>query len=235
MSALSDSQSQIDTKLSHGSDSFQTDPGLLSAISDKTEESWSMEGVWTLLMIMTGSFQDSRGEGRWLLRGRKWRYFQSKYHPLRAVFAGLGTPQMGLGVKRAVTKPGRGDNHRVKAQQILTFCWEIFHSLLPSRPPLYHIFDMNPHLENFLALSWPMDKGFEPQFDTMTKENYCAGEKWSHFLWLISGGTWNKTPLSNFILSPGAPIIHETPIRSHFLPPRNWVQTVFCHWPRCLF
>ena len=34
-----------------------------------------VEGVWTLLMIMTGSFQDSRGEGGWLLRGRKWRYF----------------------------------------------------------------------------------------------------------------------------------------------------------------
>ena len=104
-------------------------------------------------MIMTGSFQDSPGEGCWLLRGRKWRYFKSKYHPLRAVFAGLWTPQMGLGVKRAVTWPGRGDNHRVKARQILT------------------------------------------------KENYCEGEKWSHFLWLISGGTWNKTPLSNFILS----------------------------------
>ena len=117
-----------------------------------------VEGVWTLLMIMTGSFQDSRGEVRWLLRGRKWRYFQSKYHPLRAVFAGLGTPQMGLGVKRAVTWPGRGDNHRVKARQILTFCWAIFHSLLPSRPPLYHLFYINPHIENFLALSWLMDK-----------------------------------------------------------------------------
>ena len=135
MSALSDSQSQIDTKLSLGSDSFQTDPGLLSAISDKTEESWSMEGVWTLLMIMTGSFQDSRGEDPWLLRGRKWRYFQSKYHPLRAVFAGLGTPQMGLGVKRAVTKPGRGDNHRVKLNKYWLFAEQFF---IHYSPAAYH-------------------------------------------------------------------------------------------------
>ena len=32
-------QSQIDTEPSLGPDSFQTDPGLLSAISNKTEES----------------------------------------------------------------------------------------------------------------------------------------------------------------------------------------------------
>ena len=80
-----------------------------------------------------------------------------------------------------------------------------------------------------------MDKSFKPQFDTMTKENCCAGEKWSHFLWLISGGTWNKTPLSNFILSPGAPIIHETPIRSHFLPSRNWVRLFFVSGPDAYF
>ena len=152
-------------------------------------------------MIMTGSFQDSPGEGCWLLRGRKWRYFKSKYHPLRAVFAGLWTPQMGLGVKRAVTRPGRGDNHRVKARQIVTFCWAIFHSLHPSPHYIWYQPSLGEAFCNFLALSWLMDTSSKPQFDTMTKENYCEGEKWSHFLWLISGGTWNKTPLSNFILS----------------------------------
>ena len=123
MSALSDSQSQIDTKLSLGSDSFQTDPSLLSAISDKTEESWSMEHGGSLNITNDNDWVISRqsGGGPLIASREEMKVFSVKIPPTSCCLC-RGTPQMGLGVKRAVTKPGRGDNHRVKAQQILTFC-----------------------------------------------------------------------------------------------------------------